>query len=185
MSGILLFSIMEDQVWTPASSDSTGILEYYQVNESNYIDSATYELAIFSSAQKSVIDSIQNALPNKKSVLGLSKSEKEALQFPKSDSSKVSLWLEIDEYQLDELALIPNGGVTLTPEVKNMDNLWYYLVPIRQAGEARRLSYIRGRVIADYQEALETEWLIELAKKYPVSINEKALKLVYNKLEAN
>ena len=35
---------------------------------------------------------------------------------------------------------------------------------------------VRGAVVADYQAALEAEWVKELRAKYPVKINKKQLK---------
>ena len=38
------------------------------------------------------------------------------------------------------------------------------------------VSDVRGTVVADYQAALEAEWLKQLHAKYPVKINKKQLK---------
>ena len=37
---------------------------------------------------------------------------------------------------------------------------------------------VRGLVVADYQEALEKEWVADLRRKYPVKVNEDVLKTV-------
>ena len=181
--GILLFSIMEDLVWNPASADSTGIEKYYAANQNKYVDSVTIELAVFSAPEREVIDSIQSVLPDKESFIELPKNEKEALSRPKSDTAKVSLQLEFDEYALAGNQLLTELGIPSEPEITQVDKQWYYLLPLRLAGEPRRLPYIRGRLIADYQEQLEKEWLAEIAEKYPVKIDEKALKFVYKKLD--
>jgi peptidyl-prolyl cis-trans isomerase SurA len=39
----------------------------------------------------------------------------------------------------------------------------------------------RGLVISDYQSYLEKEWLDELAKKYPVKLQEEELKKLIKK----
>ena len=39
----------------------------------------------------------------------------------------------------------------------------------------KELSEARGRVISDYQNTLEAEWLVELKSKYSVSIDMKVL----------
>jgi peptidyl-prolyl cis-trans isomerase SurA len=181
--GILLFSIMEDLVWNPASSDSVGILNYYEDNKASYVDSTTVEFAIFSSTSKVTIDSIQALFPDKESFISLSIAEKEALRRPNNDSTKVSLQLEFGEYKLTENKLLTNFGIPDKPELKQGKEQWYYLLPLRLAGEPRRLAQVRGRLIADYQEELEMAWITELSEKYQVNVDEKTLKLVYKKLE--
>ena len=37
---------------------------------------------------------------------------------------------------------------------------------------------VRGLVVADYQEALEKEWVADLRRKYVVKVNEDVLKTV-------
>ena len=181
--GILLFSIMEDVVWNPASADSLGIENYYQEHKAEFIDSATIEIAIFSSPSKEVIDSIKTLFPDRNSFLSLSKSEKEALLNPNNDTAKVSLQLEFGEYETTGNRLFFEEGVPTGPEVRHQEDEWYYLLPVRLPGEARRLANIRGQLIADYQEFLEAQWIAELSEKYQVKIDEKALKFVYKKLD--
>jgi peptidyl-prolyl cis-trans isomerase SurA len=35
---------------------------------------------------------------------------------------------------------------------------------------------VKGLVISDYQNQLETEWVEEIKDKYPVTVNQKVLK---------
>ncbi|MBC8343494.1 MAG: hypothetical protein H8E61_05895, partial [Bacteroidetes bacterium] len=44
----------------------------------------------------------------------------------------------------------------------------------------KKIKEIRGIVIADYQQYLESNWIEELKKKYPVAINEKILAELIN-----
>jgi peptidyl-prolyl cis-trans isomerase SurA len=47
--------------------------------------------------------------------------------------------------------------------------------------EPKPLEQIRGQVIADYQEHIESEWLDQLRKKHPVTINKE----LYNEIASN
>ena len=49
--------------------------------------------------------------------------------------------------------------------------------------QEKSLDEVRGKVVSDYQEQLESEWIEELKKKYPLRVNTKAWKNVVKTLE--
>ena len=49
--------------------------------------------------------------------------------------------------------------------------------------QEKSLDEIKGKVVSDYQEHLESEWIEELKKKYPLKVNTKAWKNVVKTLE--
>ena len=51
--------------------------------------------------------------------------------------------------------------------------------------EPKLLNETRGKVIADYQNMLENNWIRELRSKYSVKINKKALNQIYEEFETN
>ena len=63
----------------------------------------------------------------------------------------------------------------ITASVKNeSDNsiTFAYIIKLYNKREPRNFEDARGFVINDYQEYLENQWLVELRKKYPVTVNE-------------
>ncbi|HSY62703.1 MAG TPA: hypothetical protein VK796_12550, partial [Cytophaga sp.] len=58
----------------------------------------------------------------------------------------------------------------------------YYLVVIDRIDEPRNKTFeeARGLVISDYQGYLESQWIEELKKKYPVVVNEAELQKLVN-----
>ena len=62
-----------------------------------------------------------------------------------------------------------------------------YLVEIinKIKPQPKKLDETRGKVISDYQEFLEKEWIKMLKKKYKVDINKKELKQVLLEIEQN
>jgi len=63
------------------------------------------------------------------------------------------------------------------------DSEYYVVIHKINAPEPKSLDEARGAVVADYQKFLETAWINELRKKYPVKINKKVLREIYHKLE--
>jgi peptidyl-prolyl cis-trans isomerase SurA len=67
--------------------------------------------------------------------------------------------------------------------IKNSDGTATIIKYLRiyPAGQQRSFEEAKGLVINDYQNVLEEKWLVSLRKKYPVKINETALKNLINK----
>jgi peptidyl-prolyl cis-trans isomerase SurA len=90
-----------------------------------------------------------------------------------------------------ELGQIPNpakqnlqAGTITNPVVNKADNTasFAYVVRNYTKTEPRSFADARGLAINDYQIELEKNWVEQLKKKYPVSINEAVLNnLIKNK----
>jgi len=59
----------------------------------------------------------------------------------------------------------------------------YYLVIIDKIDPPRNKTFeeARGMIISDYQTYLESQWIEELRKKYPVSVNDVELQKLVKK----
>jgi peptidyl-prolyl cis-trans isomerase SurA len=164
--GILLFEIMEKEVWNKASEDSVGQKRYYEANKNNYQAGDRVEARYFAAADKKLITE-SLAKINKGDTLSPAdlrkfKSVQNFRIYERNDSKVIDAvsWVAgLHETEVE--------GVHYLVEVKR-------LVPpgIQEFGEAR------AQIIADYQDQLEKEWVASLRQKYPVKINKKVRKLV-------
>lgn len=64
-------------------------------------------------------------------------------------------------------------------------NEQHYLILVKEVLEpgTQQLEEVRGKVISDYQDHLEAEWVEELREKYSVEVNQKILENIYKKVE--
>jgi peptidyl-prolyl cis-trans isomerase SurA len=164
--GILLFEIMEKEVWNKASEDSVGQKRYYEANKNNYQAGDRVEARYFAAADKKLITETLAKI-NKGDTLSPAdlrkfKSVQNFRMYERNDSKVIDAvsWVAgLHETEVE--------GVHYLVEVKR-------LVPpgIQEFGEAR------AQIIADYQDQLEKEWVASLRQKYPVKINKKVRKLV-------
>ncbi len=181
--GILLFSIMEEEVWAKASRDSVGLAAYYEQHRQAFIDTTRMEAVIFTSNQQDVIDSLSRAIPNAGTWQSLPADEKETLASRYNEDTLVSLHLDSGEFVIARHPVLQKLTLPYKETTFAMDDHWYYVIPLRDPYQPIPLAAIKGRIIADYQEVLEDQWLQELKNKYPVTINEPVLKNVYQTLE--
>jgi len=168
--GILLFEIMESEVWNKASMDSTGQRNYYEQNKSKYQAGDRIEARIFTAANKSLIDEIKVKVSKgdtlKDTDLRKFKSIQNFRAYEKKDNKvidKISWSVGLQEAESDGLFYLVEAKRLIAPGIKTFEEA-------------------RSQVISDYQDYLEKNWVQELRKKYPVKVNKKGKKFVLAKL---
>ena len=168
--GILLFEIMEKEVWNKASIDSAGQRNYYERNKDRYQAGERIEARIFTAQDKSLIDEIKIKISRgdtlKDTDLRKFKSIQNFRAFEKKDSKivdKISWSMGLHETEADGLFYIVEVKRLIPPGLKTFEEA-------------------RSQVISDYQDYLEKNWVAELRKKYPVKINKKGKKFVLTEL---
>ena len=133
--------------------------------------------------EKNLIDSIALKLPNPKAYMRLSNKEKENLLAQYNGSTKLSLQLDSGEFVIDQHPILQNLSLPYKESIINVDDKWYYVLPLSDPHLPQRKEDIMGKLIAEYQIVLEEHWLLVLNKAYTVNINEGTLKKVYKNLE--
>jgi peptidyl-prolyl cis-trans isomerase SurA len=171
--GILLFDIMEKEVWTKASQDSVGQRTYYEANKDDYTSRERVHARIFWSAdstfrtalQQLIADSAEGAIDN---FLTQNKVKEEEGIFEKKEKAV--------------LGLVPWAKGLHPAENNGM----YYLAWLKDILPAGPMSFEEARpgVISDYQTFLEKEWVKQLRKKYRVRMNDKGKRYILQQLVA-
>lgn len=164
--GILLFDIMEKEVWNKASADTVGQRKYYEGNKSSYQAGERIEARIFTAADKSIIEEIIARVNGGDSI-----SNEDLKKFKSIQPFR--LYERKDSKIID---LIPWATGLQQTEADGK----FYLIEVKRLVLPGIKSYedSRSSVISDYQDYLEKEWLIELRKKFPVKVNNKGKKFV-------
>jgi peptidyl-prolyl cis-trans isomerase SurA len=169
--GILLFDIMEKEVWNKASADSVGQHHYYDKNAKSYRAGERVSATMYSSNSKDHILKLKPLLEKGDSV--------EASEL----ASSLKIKTETGKYEKADritLSKIPwSRGIHLTE-----NNNLFYLINVRDIIPPGPKSFIEARaeVISDYQTFLEKEWIQELRSKHRVKVNKKGKEAVFKTL---
>lgn len=168
--GILLFEIMETEIWGKASADSAGQRQYFEQNQSRYQAGERLEARIFSATDKSVIEAIQNKIARGDTLKD-------------SDLKKFKTIQNFRSYERKENKVIDQISWATGLQEAEMDGL-YYLVEVKRliAPGLKTYEEARPQVIADYQDYLEKNWVSGLRDTYRVKINKKGKKFVIAQL---
>jgi peptidyl-prolyl cis-trans isomerase SurA len=167
--GNLLFEVMQKNVWNKAAIDSAGLENYYEQHKEKYVWVKSADLVLFNCADTNATKEVSNAL---KVGIGWRTIAKESQGRIQADSNR---------YELSQIQVPPGTvfkeGLLSTPLI-SIDNTASMVLVLKlfPDNEPRSFADAKGMVINDYQNLLEEQWLKELQKKYPVTINEKVFK---------
>ena len=162
--GLLLFDLMEKEIWQRSKTDTVGLKTFYDTQKEKHIWKTRAKIAVLSSTKMEVIKQAlellnQNVTPtaikeklNTKELVNImaveGTFEEGANSIPKSTKLAVgtsAIFKEGDYYYVTKIeSIIPTG-------IKTLDEC-------------------KGKVINDYQQFLEQNWVSDLRKEFVVKL---------------
>jgi peptidyl-prolyl cis-trans isomerase SurA len=171
--GILLFEIMEKEVWNKASEDSVGQVTYYNTHISEYQAGERGKTIIYTFNAPEITAPLQELVragddAKIQEFVTLKKIKTESGYYKKSDKPVFQK--------------IPWAKGVYPVENNGM----YYLAWLKEILPPGPMSFEEARpaIISDYQAFLEKTWLEQLKKRYRVKVNEKGKQHVLQQLQA-
>ena len=172
--GLLSFEVRQKNVWEPAAADDTKLEAFFKTNKSKYAWSEPHfvgyvlrakDAKTMNKAQKFVKSNQKN--PDLKALVKET-FNKDSITVQLSDR----LVIEKGKSKLIDAVFFKEGSV---PESKSFPVAAYVG---KKQKKPEVLEDVRALVLADYQEALEKQWVASLRNKYVVVKHEDALKTV-------
>ncbi|TXD84239.1 peptidylprolyl isomerase [Subsaximicrobium wynnwilliamsii] len=175
--GLLLFDLMEQEIWNKATKDSLGLQAFFDTHQSDYVWKDRADGSLLTSASEKEISKARKALKKGDSI------EAVLTERNKNNASNILATNQVFEQgdqALPETYNFKNG----ISEIFEHNDAYHILITneILPAG-AKTLKEARGRVVSDYQNQLEKDWLTNLHERYTVEINKAALQQVKLKLQ--
>ena len=169
--GILLFDLMDKEVWDKAVKDTLGLQEFHARNTSKYMwGNRAYATIITVTRAES--------LPKVKALLD-SGIELDSLKNVIHRDSIGYTFVRKGYYQKGDNQYVDQTEwkVGVRNEIPSAVDESTTIVCIRELRqpEPKTLKEARGLVTSDYQVELEQQWVQSLKERYPVKINEKVL----------
>jgi peptidyl-prolyl cis-trans isomerase SurA len=171
--GNLLFNIMQQKVWDAASSDSSGLRQYYDQHKDKYQWENSADALIITALNEEFTDKARENL----------KDHFESWR-QWTDESNGMIQTDSGRFELSQIPVVERTnfteGLMTAPVINPQDSsrTFAYIIKLFPQKEPKKFEDARGAVINDYQVYLEEQWISELKKKYPVKINKK----VFNSL---
>lgn len=174
--GILLFDISQDRVWQKATNDREGLEAFFKAHRKDYsFDEPRFKgVVVFTTSDslENVVKDYLNSLDKSKiNTANLGKELRE--KFGKHVRAERVIAKKGENAITDFLAF---GGEK--PEGKNISWSNYFAFMGQIIEQPQEADDVKSKVVTDYQNQLEKEWVNELRKKYPVKVDNKVLKTV-------
>ncbi len=175
--GLLLYEVMNSEVWERAAADEEALAKYYKKNKKKYAwDEPRFKGIAYWTREAADVANVKAAVKNVKyndwnSVLRKAFNNDSVLKiraekgiFKKGDNGLVDqMEFGLKSAKVKEIKEYPNTG-TYGKMIKKPESY----------------EDVKALVIADYQEELEKIWIADLRKKYTVAVDEDILKTVNN-----
>ena len=169
--GILLFDLMDKEVWDKAVKDTLGLQEFHARNASKYMWNDRVYATIISVTRPESLPKV-NALLDSGIAL-------DSLRSIVQRDSIPAVFVRKGYYQKGDNQYVDKTEwkVGVRNEIPSTVDQSTTIVCIRELRnpEPKTLKEARGLVTSDYQMELEEQWVKSLKERYPVKINEKVL----------
>ena len=172
--GILLFDLMDKEVWKKAEQDTVGLENYYNAHKDEYMWGERLKTVYATVNHPENVARVEELVKtdlSMDSIRAILKAEE-----IRGVSVKIRYWQHGDNVDIDETEW-KAGELRVIPSTVDKTTKIVRVLEVRDP-EPKTLNEAKGLVISAYQQQLEEDWLNELKAKYPVTVNEKTLEKV-------
>lgn len=169
--GSLLYEMSLKKIWDPASEDTFNLLNYFENHKDKYKwEAPKVKGYLVSVESEEWVEPIRESLENS--------TEEEIMSIISEEFQDVAKVVKIlvskgSNPTVDSLAF--EGKKVIKSDSKFP---FSFLISGRVLLSPEIMDDVRNQVVADLQDELEKQWVMELKKKYPVKIYSKVLKNV-------
>lgn len=194
--GILVFDVMQNEIWNKASKDTAGIRAYYEAHKADFTYPVRYRGDLYRCIDKATADRVieylaSDTMDYAKIQMAINTTSELTLIIKRNTfNSETTDWMKIEKKaksagsgETDPCKKTKAAKPAKIRTFKTGTNKMfiykgeYYVFDVEEimAPRVREFSEAKGLVTAAYQTELETKWLQELRGKYTIVINNDVL----------
>lgn len=175
--GLLLFNLMEKEIWQKAQTDTLGVEQFYELNKEKYKWDERLDAVVASSVNRDFVAQTKILLEQGKSA--------DFIYKELNKDGVVNIIIDQGYYEEGNNALPKDYKLSVGVSQVYKERDYYYVIAGRAIlpSSLKTLDEARGRVVSDYQQYLEENWLDVLKKEFSYKINNRAFKKVKRQLK--
>jgi len=175
--GLLLFDLMDKEIWQRSKTDSVGLKAFYETQKNKYQWKTRVTSEIYSSRDKETMNKVLAMLKKGKT--------------PKDVKDKfnteqvLNVMLYEGTYEEGDSALPQGTKMELgLSEITNKGE-YYFITKVNKVlpAGAKSLEECKGKLVNDYQQYLEQNWVDELKKEFTVKVNQDVFETVKKQIK--
>ena len=175
--GLLLFDLMDKEIWQRSKTDSVGLKAFYETQKNKYQWKNRVTSEIYSSRDKETMNKVLAMLKKGKT--------------PKDVKDKfnteqvLNVMLYEGTYEEGDSALPQGTKMELgLSEITNKGE-YYFITKVNKVlpAGAKSLEECKGKLVNDYQQYLEQNWVDELKKEFTVKVNQDVFETVKKQIK--
>ena len=175
--GLLLFDLMEKEIWQRSKTDTLGLKTFYESEKQKHTWKQRAKLILLSSTSNDIINQALQLLNQ-----GLAPA---AIKEKLNTKTGVNIMSTEGAFEAGASALPKNitFNVGTSPIFKEGD--YYYISKVESVLPAgiKTLDECKGKLINDYQQFLEQNWVVDLKKEFVVTISKPNFEKVKKQLK--
>jgi peptidyl-prolyl cis-trans isomerase SurA len=176
--GLLLFDLMEKEIWEKAKTDSIGLQKFHEAHKNSYMWGNRLDAVVLSSTNKDFAKKAQKLL----------KQGKTAEQIKEQMNIKDAVNVMSNAGIFDENSDALPKGIERKDGISDVikEGEYYFVVKINKHLPAgpKTLDEAKAKVINDYQQYLEEKWVGDLKQEFKVNVNQPVFEKVKSQMKS-
>jgi peptidyl-prolyl cis-trans isomerase SurA len=164
--GLLLFDLMEKEIWEKSKTDTLGLEAFHNQNRNKYQWKKRYDVVILSSTKDDMAKKAHKMLKKGKTI--------EEIKKELNTQDVVNIMTTAGVFEEDNSVLPKNAVYKKGLQNVVKEENYYYVVQVNDVQEAgpKTLAEAKGRVVNDYQQFLEENWVGNLKQEFKVTVDQ-------------
>jgi peptidyl-prolyl cis-trans isomerase SurA len=177
-NGLLIFDLMNKNIWMKAKNDTIGLQNFYETVKENYTWDDRVDAVIVTSTTEDAALVARNLMLNDKT--------SEEIKGVLNVDDQINVIISEGVFEKGQRELPGNFEVKVgvSETYSNKDGFTIVRVNKVIPTDIKPLGTVKGKVMSDYQNDLESKWMMRLRDMYKVKIHKKALKRVKKELDS-
>jgi peptidyl-prolyl cis-trans isomerase SurA len=175
--GILLFSLMNENVWQKALMDSAGQVNFYEENKENYKWKSRVRALIVTMGNEENTASVRRFLSDKTYKEDLS----DRLENTFLLNNPLAFVMEEGLFEWESHPILQKSDLKKNFQELRLNEKTYFVIIGDKIGqEPKKFTETRGKVIQDYQQYLDEKLVASLKENYIIRINEDEKQKIFD-----
>lgn len=174
--GLLLFDLLQQKIWTKAETDTLGLKKFFNSNTHKYNWKQRVKADIASCTKNDMAELVKKYMTDGKT--------KEEIKKLVNKKAVINVLFHSGNFEIDSKKLPTNFKVGKgVSNIYTDDDKHFSIVNVSEILEVtpKELKDIKGKVISNYQDYLEKQWITDLRNKYIVKVKKRTFKKLAKK----